>query len=92
MPEDEAPNWPLIAARVVGTVLWIPALMIYVASPLVAPVWGTFFLWLIAIGWLAVAASWWKRRLVRYGAAPLGALISWQLIVLAGDVFLGWTA
>jgi len=92
MNDHQPPNLPLIAARVIGTVLWIPTIFIYVASPLVAPVWGTFLLWLIAIGWLAVSASWWKRRLVRYGAAPLGALVTWQLVVLAGDVFAGWTA
>ncbi len=89
---SETTDWPLILARVIGTVLWPPALLVYLGTPLVAPVWATFALWLAAVGWLAAAATWWRRRLIRVAVAPLGALIMWWLVVSAGDIFLGWTA
>lgn len=86
------PNWLLIINRVVGTALWVPALVFYGVSGLVAPILGVVAMWVIGAVWLGVATRWWHRKSLLYAASPALALGTWMLIVFLGDRLLGWTA
>lgn len=85
-------DWLLIINRVVGTALWVPALVFYGVSGLIAPLIGVLVLWVIGAVWLGIGARWWHQRSLLYAASPALALATWMLVVYLGDHFLGWTA
>lgn len=89
---ESGPDWLLIINRVVGTALWVPALVFYGVSGLIAPLVGVLVLWVVGAVWLGLAARWWNQRSLLYAASPALALGTWMLIVYLGDRFLGWTA
>ncbi|MBK5267505.1 MAG: hypothetical protein JJE47_08730 [Acidimicrobiia bacterium] len=89
---ESQPNWLLIINRVVGTALWVPALVFYGVSGLVAPILGVVVMWVIGAVWLGVATWWWHRKSLLYAASPALALATWMLMVYLGDRLLGWTA
>ena len=85
-------DWLLIINRIVGTVLWFPALGFYASSGLVAPLFGVLALWVIGAIWLGLGARWWHSKSLLYAASPVLALGNWVLALALGDQFLGWTA
>lgn len=98
-PEDGGPSmpndgidWPNMANRVVGTILWVPTLALYAFSGLVAPILGVFALWVMGAIWLGIGTRWWHQRSIWYAASPLFAVASWGVAINLGDQLLGWTA
>ena len=89
---EQGPDWLLIINRVIGTALWVPALVFYGVSVLIAPLLGVLALWVVGAIWLGIGARWWNQRSLLYAASPALALATWMLIVYLGDRFLGWTA
>ena len=89
---EQGPDWLLIINRVVGTALWVPALVFYGVSGLIAPLLGVLALWVVGAIWLGLGARWWHQRSLWYAASPALALATWTLVVYLGDRFLGWTA
>jgi hypothetical protein len=76
-----------------GLVLYIgTGVFPYLASGLVAPLWGIVVLY---VGWLA--GLWLTVSLVRWRsgwalALPAAALAFWWLVIALGESFFGWTA
>lgn len=68
-----------------GAILYLPA-------GLVAPPWGVIGLWAWWIVLLVAAIRVRRRRPYFVGALPVIAIGSWFLVLLVGDVLLGWTA
>jgi len=94
MTTQTTTNWPV--ARVlglIGVVLYVvTGLFPYLASGLVAPLWGIAVLY---AGWLL--GLWLTIRLLRSGSAwalamPVAAVGFWWLVVTLGESLFGWTA
>jgi len=93
MTTSTAP-WPIgRVLALVGVVLYLATgVFPYLASGLVAPVWGIALLYL---GWLV--GLWWTVRLFQRKAAwglamPLASLVFWWLVITVGESVFGWTA
>jgi hypothetical protein len=77
----------------VGLVLYLATgVFPYLASGLVAPLWGIAVLW---VGWLL--GLWVTIGLVRRKSAwalamPVGALAYWWLVITLGETYFDWTA
>ena len=64
----------------------------YLASGLVAPLWGIAVLW---VGWLLglwLTISLFRRRSAWGLAMPVAALAFWWLVITLGESMFGWTA
>jgi len=94
MTAQTTTNWPI--ARVlslVGVILYvITGVFPFLASGLVAPLWGIAVLY---AGWLL--GLWLTFRLFRSGSAwalamPVAAVAFWWLVVTLGESLFGWTA
>jgi len=94
MTTQTTTKWP--TARVlglIGLILYlITGVFPYLASGLVAPLWGIAVLY---AGWLV--GLWLTIRLFRSGSAwalvmPVGAVAFWWLVVTLGESLFGWTA
>ena len=93
---DEGSIWsqpgPQLAARWLGLLLFIGVGFLYMASGLIAPLWASTILiglWLLML--VGVIRSW-RTKPWLVLASPIVAYLIWFLVILAGDVFLGWTA
>ena len=65
---------------------------LYLASGLVAPLWAVGVLWVVWLVLLVALKKVWRNRPWMVLATPLVAFLIWAGAILAGDVFLGWTA
>lgn len=78
---------------IVGLVLYLATgVFPYLASGLVAPLWGIVVLW---IGWLVglwLAIIMFRRRSPWTLAMPVLAIGYWWLIITLGERFFDWTA
>lgn len=61
-------------------------------SGLVAPWWGVLLLLALWCALLVVGIRWWTPHPVRLAFLPLVSLVLWFGIVMAGDLWFGWTA
>ena len=90
-PTEPGPAGRILA--LVGLVLYVATgVFPYLASGLVAPLWGIALLW---VGWLL--GLWVTIRLVRRRspwalAMPVAALAFWWLVITLGETFFDWTA
>ena len=77
----------------VGLVLYLATgVFPYLASGLVAPLWGIAVLW---VGWLLglwVAIGLVRRRSAWALAMPVVALAYWWLVITLGETYFDWTA
>lgn len=77
----------------VGLVLYVvTGVFPYVASGLVAPLWGIALLyagWLIGL-WVTIRL--YQRRSAWALAMPVAALAFWWLVITLGESIFGWTA
>jgi len=80
------------AARWVGLVLFIAVSSLYLTSGLVAPLWAVGVLWVLWLILLVNLKNVWRNRPWMVLATPFVAFLIWAGAILAGDVFLGWTA
>ena len=87
-------TWPLgRVLGLIGLVLFVATgVFPYLASGLLAPLWGTGVLY---AGWLL--GLWATIRLFRSGSAwaltmPVAAVAFWWLVVTLGESLFGWTA
>ena len=87
-------SWP--AGRVlglIGLILYVcTGVFPYLASGLVAPLWGIAVLY---VGWLV--GLWLTIRLFRRGSAwalamPVASVAFWWVVVTLGETVFGWTA
>jgi len=77
----------------VGLVLYVATgVFPYLASGLVAPLWGIAVLWvgwLLGL-WLTIGLA--RRRSAWALAMPAVALAYWWLVITAGETYFDWTA
>jgi len=77
----------------IGLVLYVAtAVFPYLASGLVAPLWGIAVLW---VGWLLglwVTIGLVRRRSVWALGMPVVALAYWWLVITLGETYFDWTA
>lgn len=77
----------------IGLVLYVgTGIFPYLASGLVAPLWGIALLyvgWLLGL-WLTI--SLFRRRSGWTLAMPVAALAFWWLVITLGETFFDWTA
>ena len=95
LPTTDRPGsagpWQMVLATV-AVVLHLFALWLVTVSGLLAPLWA-----ILALGavWFAACLPLWRGLRARSPwavAVPLGVLVVWTLVMVAGDVLLGWTA
>ena len=94
MTTQTTTNWPIgRVLGLVGLVLYVvTGVFPYLASGLVAPLWGIAVLY---GGWLL--GLWPTIRLFRSGSAwalamPVAAVVFWWLVLTLGESLFGWTA
>ena len=94
MTAQTTTNWPVgRVLGLIGLVLYVvTGLFPYLASGLVAPLWGIAVLY---VGWFL--GLWLTIRLLRSGSAwalamPVAAVGFWWLVVTLGESLFGWTA
>ena len=94
MTTQATTNWPVgRVLGLIGVVLFlVTGVFPYLASGLVAPLWGIGVLY---AGWLL--GLWLTIRLFRSGSAwalamPVAAVAYWWLVVTLGESLFGWTA
>ncbi len=80
------------AARWIGLVLFVGVGWLYLVSGLVAPMWAVGVLWVVWLTVLVILIKVWSSRPWLVLAAPAFAYLIWAGALLAGEVFLGWTA
>ncbi|MDP8910014.1 MAG: hypothetical protein M3N47_13080 [Chloroflexota bacterium] len=83
-----ARRWPFFVALLLHTLVAFPYLM----SVLMVPPYGVAFLWAVWGALLAMTVYVGRRRPLLALAVPPVAFGLWFVILLLGDVFLGWTA
>ena len=79
-------------ARWVGLVLFVGASWLYLASGLLAPSWAVAMLWALWLVFLVALIKFWRSHPWRVLATPVVAYLIWAGTMLAGELFLGWTA
>ena len=78
--------------RILGLILFGATAILYLASGLVAPLWGMAVLWAIWIVLLIVLVRSWKESGIRVLAIPFVAAAIWFLVIWLGETFFEWTA
>ncbi len=97
-PEPEEPSsiWarPVVhgTARWIGLILFLAVGWLYLFSGLMVPVWAVGLLWVLYIVFLAVLIKIWRSNPWLVLAMPFVTYLVWVGVLLAGDIFLGWTA
>jgi hypothetical protein len=78
--------------RIIGLILFVGTGFLYLASGLVAPLWGIALLWVIWLGLLWLLVRSWKRSAVTVLAIPFIAAAVWFLVISLGEAVFEWTA
>ncbi len=81
-----------VTARWIGLSLFVAAGWLYLVSGLVAPPWAVGVLWAVWLALLVGLMRVWRSHPWLVLATPALAYLIWAASVLAGDIFLGWTA
>ena len=89
--EEEGPQTGRIVAAVIGLLALAPVGFFYAASGLVVPGPWIFLLWLLFIGWLALAAWLVRRRSYWVLLVPVIAMGVWVTVLSLGERYAGWT-
>jgi hypothetical protein len=79
--------WPFVGMAGMACTFFLNA-----ASGLLAPLWGVAVLLGIWFALLLLGFRWWTPHPVRLALLPVVSLLLWFGIVIAGDVWLNWTA
>lgn len=80
------------AARWTGLLLFAGVSWLYAFTGLLAPTWGVAILWGLWLAQLWIFIKLWRNQGWRVLVASVVAYLIWAGVLLAGDVFLGWTA
>lgn len=91
MTDHDTPR-PAQVAAVIGIAGHMATVLLYLASPLVAPLAGVLFLF---AGWCALlvaAARLRRRRPWLVVLTPVASIAFWAAVLTFGDWVLGWTA
>lgn len=65
---------------------------LYAASGLLAPVWAVVVLLLVWLALFVTACRWWTPRPKLVPVLPVVSLVVWFAAIMAGGVWLDWTA
>lgn len=76
----------------IGALLLVAVGLFVLASPLVAPLWGTVVLWVAWITAVVLAAKNWRRSMFAPLVAGGAAAAFWVGFLLLGEVLFGWSA
>jgi hypothetical protein len=79
--------WPFVGMAGMACTFFLNA-----ASVLLAPWYGVALLLAIWFALLLVGFRWWTPHPVRLAFLPVVSLVVWFGLVMAGDIWLGWTA
>jgi hypothetical protein len=80
------------AFALVGALLLLAVGLFVLASPLVAPLWGTLVLWVAWITAVALAVRNWRRSMFASLIAGGAAAAFWVAFLLLGELLFGWSA
>lgn len=86
------PDWVPTAAAVAALLAHLMVGYFYAISGLVAPTWAVVMLLVWWFVLLVAGIVMWRRRSLWVLAVPGIALVTWIVVLTAGDAWLGWTA
>jgi len=91
-PERERPDARPVLGSFVGMGGMAAALFLVLASGTLAPVWAVVALTLVWLVLLVIGARWFMTHPWRVAALPVVMTAIWFATIMAGDLWLGWTA